>query len=114
MTAYAIAHLRPETMNEEILHYMDVIQSTLDPFEGRFLVHGAEAEVLEGPFPGTVVVIGFPDIERARAWYTSEPYQAILPQRTRHIAGEVILVEGVAPDYHPSTTATRLREAAGL
>ncbi|MFD6891699.1 DUF1330 domain-containing protein [Streptomyces sp. NPDC059957] len=114
MTAYAIAHLRPETMNEEILDYMVTIQSTLDPYEGRFLVHGAEVEVVEGPFPGTVVVIGFPDIERARAWYASAAYQAILPQRTRHIAGEAILVEGVAPDYDPSTTADRLREAAGL
>ncbi|MFD9479467.1 MULTISPECIES: DUF1330 domain-containing protein [Streptomyces] len=114
MTAYAIAHIRPETMNADILTYIETIQSTMDPFGGRFLVHGKEVEVLEGPFPGTVVIIGFPDIERARAWYASDAYQAILPLRTDHIPGEVILVEGVPAGYDAAKTAAALREAAGL
>ncbi|MCX5584358.1 DUF1330 domain-containing protein [Streptomyces erythrochromogenes] len=114
MTAYAIAHIRPETMNEDVLTYIETMQSTLDPFGGRFLVHGKEVEVLEGPFPGTVVVIGFPDIERARAWYASDAYRAILPLRTKHIPGEVILVEGVPADYDASKTAAGLRAEAGL
>ncbi|MFG2619313.1 DUF1330 domain-containing protein [Streptomyces sp. NPDC048507] len=112
MTAYAIAHLRPVTMNEDILRYIETMQSTLDPFEGRFLVHGAEVEVLEGPFPGTVVVIGFPDMDRARAWYASDAYRAILPLRTDHIPAEVILVEGVPAGYDAAATAAALRGAA--
>ncbi|MFD8981774.1 DUF1330 domain-containing protein [Streptomyces sp. NPDC059564] len=114
MTAYAIAHIRPETMNDDILRYIEEIQTTMDPFGGRFLVHGKEVEVKEGPWPGTVVVIGFPDIERARAWYDSPAYQAILPLRTGHIAGEAILVEGVPADYDATKTADRLRADAGL
>ncbi len=114
MTAYAIAHIRPETMNEDVLAYIERIQSTMDPFGGRFLVHGQEVEVLEGPFPGTVVMIGFPDLDSARAWYASDAYQAILPLRTDHIAGEVILVEGVPTGYDASKTAAGLRAAAGL
>lgn len=114
MTAYAIAHIRPATVNEDILEYIERLQSTMDPFGGRFLVHGKEVEVLEGPFPGTVVMIGFPDMDRARAWYASDAYQAILPLRTDHIAGEAILVEGVADDYDATKTAAALREAAGL
>ncbi|MFF4322473.1 DUF1330 domain-containing protein [Streptomyces sp. NPDC001568] len=114
MTAYAIAHIRPEPVNEDILRYIEEIQSTVEPFGGRFLVHGAEVEVLEGPFPGTVVMIGFPDIERARAWYASPGYQAILPLRTAHIAGEVVLVEGVPADYDARKTAAALRAEAGL
>ncbi|MGW0751424.1 DUF1330 domain-containing protein [Streptomyces sp. NPDC002587] len=114
MTAYAIAHIRPETVNADVLRYIEEIQPTMDPFGGRFLVHGAEVEVMEGPFPGTVVMIGFPDIEKARAWYASPAYQEILPLRTDHIAGEVILVEGVPADYDATKTAARLREAAGL
>ncbi|MEU8459971.1 DUF1330 domain-containing protein [Streptomyces sp. NPDC059982] len=112
MTAYAIAHLRPVSMNEDILRYIETMQSTLDPFEGRFLVHGAEVEVLEGPFPGTVVVIGFPDMDRARAWYASDAYQAILPLRTEHIPAEVLLVEGVPAGYDAAATAAALRAAA--
>ncbi|MFJ8014276.1 DUF1330 domain-containing protein [Streptomyces sp. NPDC096339] len=114
MTAYAIGHIRPETMNEDILRYVEEIQATMDPFGGRFLVHGKEVEVKEGPWPGTVVIIGFPDIEKARAWYDSDAYQALIPLRTDHIAGEVILVEGVPADYDPTKTAAALREAAGL
>ncbi|MFB6810996.1 DUF1330 domain-containing protein [Streptomyces sp. NPDC056387] len=114
MTAYAIAHMRPGAVNEDVLRYIEEIQSTMDPFEGRFLVHGAQAEVMEGPFPGTVVVLGFPDIERARAWYASPAYRALAPLRTRHIPGELILVDGVPPGYDASKTAAALRAEAGL
>ncbi|MCX5375698.1 DUF1330 domain-containing protein [Streptomyces sp. NBC_00091] len=114
MTAYAIAHIRPDTMNEDILRYIEEIQATMDPFGGRFLVHGKEVEVKEGPWPGTVVVIGFPDIGRARAWYDSDAYQEILPLRTDHIQGEAILVEGVPADYDAAKTAAARREGAGL
>lgn len=114
MTAYAIAHIRPGAVNEDVLRYIEAIQATMEPFDGRFLVHGREVEVLEGPFPGTVIVVGFPDLERARAWYASDAYQAIIPLRTDHIPGEVILVEGVPADYDAAKTAAGLREAAGL
>ncbi|WP_374775936.1 DUF1330 domain-containing protein [Streptomyces sp. NBC_01310] len=114
MTAYAIGHIRPDTMNEDVLRYIEEIQATMDPFGGRFLVHGKEVEVMEGPWPGTVVVIGFPDMDRARAWYDSPAYQALLPLRTAHIQGEVILVEGVPADYDARKTAAALRGAAGL
>lgn len=114
MTAYAIAHFRPEPMNEEILDYIGRIQSTMDPFGGRFLVHGRQVEVMEGPFDGTVVMVGFPDMDRARAWYASPAYQELIPLRARHIEGEVILVEGVPADYDARATAAALRAAAGL
>ncbi|MET9608025.1 DUF1330 domain-containing protein [Streptomyces sp. NPDC006512] len=114
MTAYAIAHIRPEAVNEDILRYIEEIQPSMEPFGGRFLVHGAEVEVLEGPFPGTIVMVGFPDIERARAWYASPAYQAILPLRTDHIQGQVVLVEGVPADYDARKTAAALRAEAGL
>lgn len=53
MTAYAIAALRNTTVpNEEVFDYMERIQSTLDPFGGRFLVHGARLEDIEGAWPG--------------------------------------------------------------
>ncbi|MGO4457188.1 DUF1330 domain-containing protein [Streptomyces sp. M-16] len=113
MTAYAIGHIRPGTMNQDVLRYIEGIQATMDPFGGRFLVHGREVEVKEGPWPGTVVVIAFPDIERARAWYDSPAYRAILPLRTTHIEGEVILVEGVPAGYDASRTAASLRATAG-
>ena len=40
-------------------------------------------------------MLGFPDLEQARAWYRSEVYRRILPLRTANAVGDVILVEGV-------------------
>ncbi|MCY0927713.1 DUF1330 domain-containing protein [Streptomyces sp. H27-H1] len=114
MTAYAIAHIRPETMNEDILRYIEEIQATMDPFDGRFIVHGREVEVMEGSWPGTIVMIAFPALEAARAWYASPAYQALIPLRADHIAGDIILVDGVPPDYDAAKTAATLRTAAGL
>lgn len=112
MAAYAIAHLRTPTINEQVLDYIDRIQGTLDPFGGHFLVHGAQVEVKEGPWPGTIVVVAFPDVEAARAWYDSPAYQEILPLRTDNIDGSAIIVDGVAPDYDPRRTAASLRQQA--
>ncbi|WP_446212964.1 DUF1330 domain-containing protein [Micromonospora sp. IBSANI012] len=112
MPAFALAHLRTPQINEDVLEYIEKIQSTLDPYQGRFRVHGAEVEVLEGDWPGTVVIVEFPDVEQARAWYRSPAYQEILPLRTRHIEGSTLIVQGVGPDYDPRRTAARLREAA--
>ncbi|MDG4857794.1 DUF1330 domain-containing protein [Streptomyces sp. T-3] len=109
MTYYAIAHLREIRPHEEILLYIERMQSTLDPFGGRFLVHGTKAEVVEGSWPGDVVMVGFPDEASAKAWYASDAYQEILPMRTKHIDGDLIMVQGVGPDYDAATTAQRLR-----
>lgn len=110
MVAYALAHLRTPQINEDVLRYIETIQDTLDPFGGRFLVHGAEVEVREGAWPGTVVIIEFPDMASGRAWYDSPAYQEILPLRTDHIDGEAIIVDGVAPGYDASATAAMLRQ----
>ncbi|MFI0814789.1 DUF1330 domain-containing protein [Streptomyces sp. NPDC021098] len=111
MTAYALAHLRGRSPHPDIVTYLERIQATLDPFHGRFVIHGGPAEVVEGAWPGSVVLIGFPDVARAREWYASPAYQDILSLRTDHIDGDVILVEGVGPDYDPVERADKLRAA---
>ena len=62
MPAYALAHLRTPQINDEVLTYIERIQATMAPYGGRFLVHGAEVEVVEDDWPGTVVIIEFPDL----------------------------------------------------
>lgn len=111
MTAYAIAHLKTPAINADVIDYIDRVQGTLDPYGGRFLVHGGDVEVMEGPWPGSVVIIEFPDLTAAREWYASPAYQEILPKRTDHIDGAAIIVQGVPADYDPRATAAML---AGL
>ncbi|MEU8892475.1 DUF1330 domain-containing protein [Streptomyces sp. NPDC048442] len=111
MTAYAIAHIGPGELHEEVFTYMDRIQSTFAPFGGHFLVHATPHEVLEGEWRGGPVLVSFPDLEAGRAWYRSAAYQEILPLRTRHLAGDIILVDGVPEGYDAGATADRLRAA---
>ncbi|MFE9192788.1 DUF1330 domain-containing protein [Micromonospora sp. NPDC007208] len=111
MTAYALAHLRKAPVHVEVLTYLERIDATLAPFAGRFIVHGGAIDVLEGDWPGDVIVIEFPDLARARCWYQSSDYQEIKPLRTRHLTGEVILVDGVEPGHDSSQLAATIRRA---
>jgi len=63
-------------------------------------VHGGRVDVLEGAWQGNLIVIEFPDRERARAWYASAAYQEILHLRTDNSDGDVILVDGVPASHH--------------
>ncbi|MEU9730938.1 DUF1330 domain-containing protein [Streptomyces sp. NPDC048002] len=111
MTAYAIAHLRKVTPHPEVAEYIERITATFEPYSGRFLVHGREHETVEGDWPGNVVMIAFPGIEDARRWWNSPAYQEIAPLRSRHIEGDIILIEGVPTNYDPTTTAQALRDS---
>lgn len=99
MKAYAIAHLRDVDFNDQIAEYLRRIDATLEPHGGRFLVHGGRVHPLEGEFDAAIVVLEFPDIDAAHAWYRSPGYQAILPLRTDNSRGVAFLVEGVPAGY---------------
>ncbi|MEU5302637.1 DUF1330 domain-containing protein [Streptomyces noursei] len=109
MPAYGFAHLRNRRHHPDILEYLERIQATLDPFHGRFVIHGPPAEVVEGAWPGSMVLIEFPDLATAHAWYASPAYQEILSLRTDHIEGDVLLIEGVGSGYDPRERAAKLR-----
>lgn len=111
MPAYVISHLQETTPHLDIAEYIERIITTLEPYGGRFLVHAKEHEVKEGSWPGRVVLIGFPGMAEARAWWESPAYQEIVPLRSRHSQTNIILVEGVPEDYDPTVAAKAIREA---
>jgi uncharacterized protein (DUF1330 family) len=95
MSAYAVALLHDVVINADILRYLEEIDATLAPFDGRFLVHGASPDVREGQWKGDLIIIEFPSPAKARAWYGSDAYRVILPLRTNNSHGAVILIDGV-------------------
>jgi uncharacterized protein (DUF1330 family) len=99
MPAYAVAHMRQVTMGPAIVEYLERIDATLAPFGGRFLVHGGRVEVVEGTWPGHLIVIEFPDRARADAWYHSAAYQKIVALRTDNSRSDVIIAEAVGSDH---------------
>jgi uncharacterized protein (DUF1330 family) len=112
MTAYAIANLRSVDVNAEIVDYLQRIDATLEPFDGQFLVHGKTPELMDGDLPGVVVVIAFPDLAGAHAWYASPGYQAILPLRTNNAIGGAVIVDGVRDGYRAASFADARASAA--
>jgi uncharacterized protein (DUF1330 family) len=65
--------------------YTEQVPHTLAPFGGRFIVRGGDYETREGHWlPKRIVVLEFPGMDEARAWYDSPAYQAILPIRQSH------------------------------
>lgn len=99
MPAYAIANVQSITMVPAIAEYPERIDATLAPYGGRFLVHGDRADVREGNFVGDLIMIEFPDRDRAEGWYESAGYTAIVSLRTENTEGWLILIDGVPSDH---------------
>lgn len=104
MSCFAIAHITGLTPGPWILRYLEGIEATMEPFGGRYVLHGGAVETLEGVWSGDLVAIEFPDRATARAWYDSDAYRAIRPLRTGNSAGSVILIDRV-PDSHRAVDA---------
>ena len=92
--AYAIAQIDvhdPETYAK----YTAQTPASVAPFGGEFVVRAGPWESIEGDPPRSrVVVIKFPSMERAKAWYNSETYQEIVEIRKMASEGSLFFVEG--------------------
>ena len=100
MKTYLINHLRipGDVPNSEGLSYLEKIEATVAPHGGRWLAQGP-GDVIEGAWPGSVVLMEFPSREAATAWYNSDEYQAILPLRTRNAISDLILIDELPASF---------------
>jgi uncharacterized protein (DUF1330 family) len=57
-------------------------------------VYGA-TEALEGPAPDGTIILQFPSIKDAKAWYDSPEYQAALPHRLNASEYRAFIIEGL-------------------
>lgn len=76
--------------------YKKLTPDSIVAYGGKFIVRGGETEILEGnPTVGRIVVIKFPDVKTAKAWWNSTEYSYAKSIRQRTATTEMILVEGV-------------------
>lgn len=76
--------------------YKKMVPESLAKFGGRFIVRGGQTETLEGTWaPKRFVIVEFPDMERARAWWASEEYAEAKALRQATSSTEMILVQGL-------------------
>lgn len=77
-------------------------------FGGRYLVRGAQAEVIEAdwpveePPPQSVIVAEFPTMEALKPWYASPKYAEAFAFRVAAVKRRMIFVAGL--DEHPDET----------
>lgn len=95
MAAYVIADIEV-TEPVEYEEYKRLAGPTPEKFGGRYIVRGAPVEVLEGEWmPKRFVILEFPSLEQAKAWYHSEEYSKARAIRRRTATARVIVVDGV-------------------
>ena len=95
MKAYIIVdvHINNPTLYEE---YRKLTPASLVPYDGKFIVRGGTTATLEGDWaPGRVVVLEFPSVEKAKAWWSSPGYAPAKAIRQAASDTKMILVEGV-------------------
>ena len=79
----------------ELAAYRRIGVPTLEAAGAKFLVRSAQFDMLEGTAPQSVVVLEFPTMNDARAWYESPTYQEALRHRRAGATCRALLVEGL-------------------
>jgi uncharacterized protein (DUF1330 family) len=97
MAGYLVANI---TITDPVAfeRYRVAVAPMIAAFGGRYLVRGGKMEVMEGDVGAErLVVVEFPSIEAARAFYTSPDYAPLIALRSAATQSNLVLVEGYAP-----------------
>ena len=95
MSAYVIVQVdvKDQTRYED---YKKMVPPSLEKFGGRFLVRGGKTHTLEGGWaPKRFVMVEFPSVEQAKAWWDSPEYRAARDLRWATAQSQMIIAEGI-------------------
>jgi uncharacterized protein (DUF1330 family) len=96
MPAYAIGRLemRDPSWRQE---YGPKTEALVAKHGGKYLVRGGAMERLEGTgqLPSVIVVLEFPSMAQAKAWYHDPEYAPLIKLRQTGSDLDFILVEGI-------------------
>jgi uncharacterized protein (DUF1330 family) len=98
MAAYVIAEMN--VIDEGLaVQYAALAAPVLKAFGGRHLVRGAKPDVREGTRTHQrIVIIEFPSMENALAWYTSPQYASAHELGLKALDRRLTFVEGLPPE----------------
>jgi uncharacterized protein (DUF1330 family) len=76
--------------------YKKMVPPTLAKFGGRFLVRGGNTHTMEGTWsPRRLVVVEFPSVEQAKAWWASAEYAEAKALRQATSESQLLIAEGL-------------------
>lgn len=95
MPAYIVVEIE---VNDPVRYedYKAMVPPSLEAYGGRFIVRGGKVETLEGDWaPKRFVIVQFPSVERAKAWWDSEEYADAKALRQATAKTQMIVVQGI-------------------
>jgi len=95
MTAYAIFIMEKLKDPAAMEAYREAVGPTLEGHEMTFRARGDKVEAMEGPAPIGTVILEFPDVQAAHAWYESAAYQEASKLRRQGGDYRVLIVDGL-------------------
>jgi uncharacterized protein (DUF1330 family) len=89
--------IREQPVRDDVAmaEYRRLNRETAANHDMKPLVVYGHLEAVEGPAPDGVVILKFPDVAHAKAWYTSPAYQAALQHRLQAADYRALIVEGL-------------------
>ena len=95
MPAYIVVEVEVHDM-DRYEKYKSMVPPSLAAFGGRFLIRGGKVQTLEGVWtPQRFVMVEFPSLEKAKAWWNSTEYAEAKALRQATANTQMIVVEGV-------------------
>jgi uncharacterized protein (DUF1330 family) len=96
MAAYIIGRVQMRDPSW-VAEYGPKVGELVKKHGGKFIVRGGKMEKLEGKetLPSVTVVLEFPSMDQARAWYNDPAYAPMIKLRQTGSDAELTLVEGV-------------------
>ena len=93
MAAYIIADVQV-TDPVQYEEYRKWSSAAAKEHNAEFMVRGGKTERLEGREPGRIVILKFPSMEAARAFYDSDTYRKGRAAREHAAVMHMLIVEG--------------------
>ena len=95
MSAYVVITREGRFDAHELAAYSKDLPATLAGHEVKVLALNGSHEDLEGPSTEGTVILEFPTIDAAKAWYNGSAYREVREHRFKWALYRVTLMEGV-------------------
>jgi uncharacterized protein (DUF1330 family) len=95
MPAYVLVDIK---INDPVTYedYKTACPPSIAAFGGKYLARGGKTATLEGDWaPARLVILEFPDMERAKAWWASTEYGPAKALRHKSASTQMVVVEGL-------------------
>ena len=94
MPAFIFANIQSVSNPARFAEYQRLAEPTVVQYGGKFLAGGTKIEIADGDWsPVGVMAAEFASLAKAKEWYNSTEYQAVVAKRLESTVGGVIFVD---------------------